>query len=163
MKKIYLTLLLLIPALFANAQGPVKLWNDQLDAFIDLFNQIDPTLERLCADNGIDNSFTYTYFEPKVSNADSRYSLTDEGNVIKETTIFDSNQFNNVTDAFLDNAKDLALRHLAAGARNAKMNSIINEFVKRDINVILLFSTESNGKKLTKQIVITPREIQSAK
>ena len=163
MKKIYLTFILLIPALLANAQGQVKAWNDKLDSFIDLFNQIDSDLEELNAQNGITNTFTYTYFEPKISNAESRYSLTDEGNVIKETSLFNSNEFDNVTDNLLDEAKDMAVRHLAAGSRNSTMNGIINDFVKRDINVIILYTTERNGKKLSKQIVITPREIQAAK
>lgn len=163
MKKIFLTLMLLIPALFASAQGPVKLWNDKLDSFIDLFNQIDPALDELNSKNGITNTFTYTYFEPKVSNADSRYSLTDEGNVIKETTLFANDEFNNISDQLLDEAKDIAVRHLAAGSRNAAMNGIVNDFVKRDINIILLYTTEKDGKKLSKQIMITPREIQAAK
>ena len=164
MKKIYLTLLLLIPALFANAQGPVKTWNDQLDEFIDLFNQIDSSLDQLYGENGINSTFTYTYFEPNVSNADSRYSLTDEGNLIKETTLFENNEFNNVTDDLMNEAKAIAIRHLAAAARsNSRMNNILNEFIKRDINIILKYTTESNGQKLSKQVTITPREIQTAK
>lgn len=164
MKKIYLTLLLLIPALFANAQGPVKAWNDQLDEFIDLFNRIDPTLDQLYGQNGINSTFTYTYFEPNTANASSRYSLTDEGNLIKETTLFESNEFSNVTDELMNEAKAIAVNHLASGARsNARINSILNEFVKRDINVILNYTTEKNGQKLSRQVTITPREIQAAK
>lgn len=164
MKKIYLTLLLLIPALFASAQGPVKIWNDQLDTFIDLFNGIDTSLDQLYSDNGITDTFTYTYFDPSTLNVGSRYSLTDAGNVIKETTIFDPQQFNYLDEDMLSQAKSLAIRHLADGARkNSKMNGTLNEFIKRDINIILLYSTEKNGNKLTEEIVITPREIQAAK
>lgn len=163
MKKIFLALLLIIPAFYANAQR-VKAWNDQLDSFIDLFNQIDTSLDQLNSQNGIENTFTYTYFEPNVENAASRYSLTDEGNVIKETTIFDSNEFNNVDGQLLEDAKSLAVQHLANGARkDSRMNSIINEFSKRGINIFIVYTTEKNGDKLSEQIIITPKEILSAK
>ena len=151
MKKICLTLLLLIPALFASAQGPIKMWNDQLDDFIEVFNQIDPALDQLYTDNGL-STYTFTYFEPE------------SGNVVKETTIFDPNTFGTVDDNFLAQAKSIALNHLANAAKtNTRISSILNEFNKRNTNIVLLYSTEKNGNRVTKQITITPNEIKSAR
>lgn len=148
MKKIYLTLLLLIPAFFLNAQGPIKLWNDQLDTFIEIFNQVDPALEQLYSDNGI-SSFTFTYFDPE------------SGNVIKEATVFDNGEFEKVNDELLSKAKSIVIGHLAdALKKNNKMNTILNEFTKKNADIVLLYTTEVNGNKLKKQIAITPAEIK---
>ena len=148
MKKIYLSLLLLLPALFLNAQGPIKAWNDQLDDFIEVFNQIDPTLDQLYAQKGID-SFAFTYFDPET------------GNVIKEATIFDSNAFNNVNDDLMAQAKGIAVKHLSAAAKkNSRLNSILNEFAKRGTNIVLVYSADFGGNNATKKVVITPNDLK---
>lgn len=148
MKKIYLTLLLLIPAFLANAAGPVRTWNDQLDDFITAFNELDPALEQLYSDNGI-SAFTFTYFEPET------------GNVVKEASIFDSEAFNKVNDQLMEEAKKIVVDNLSASVKkNARLSSIVNEFEKRNTKIVLLYSTTQNDKKLTKQIVITPSEIK---
>lgn len=148
MKKIYLTLLLLIPAFLANAAGPVRTWNDQLDDFITAFNELDPALEQLYSDNGI-SAFTFTYFDPET------------GNVVKEASIFDSEAFNKVNDQLMEEAKKIVVDNLSASVKkNARLSSIVNEFEKRNTKIVLLYSTTQNDKKLTKQIVITPSEIK---
>lgn len=148
MKKVLLTLILLIPALFASAQGPIKTWNDQLDDFIECFNQVDPAYEQLYNDNGV-STFIFTYFEP------------DSGNVVKEASIFDMDGYNKVDDAMMNQAKSVVVKHLADSAKKSqRINSILNEFAKRGTNIVLLYSTNNGDNKLTKQIVITPSEIK---
>lgn len=151
MKKIYLTLLLLIPALFASAQGPIKAWNDQLDDFITVFNQVNPTLEQLYADNGAD-VFGFTYFEPE------------SGDVIMEASILDNDQYNAVNDEVMREARNIALNHLGkATAGNSRMNQIVNEFAKRNTNVVLLYSTNKGGERITKSLTLTPQQIKEAR
>lgn len=148
MKKIFLTLLLLIPTLFASAQGPIKSWNDQLDDFIDAFNQVDPTLKQLYSDNGVD-AYVFTYFDPE------------SGNVVMEGTISDDNGLNNVTDDLMSQAKSKVVSHLGNSAKKStRINSIVNEFDKRNTNIVLLYSTPRGAKK---QISVTPSEIKAAK
>lgn len=147
MKKIYLTLLLLITVMAVNAQGPIKLWNDQLDQFITEFNQVDTALEQLYSSNGL-TDFIFTYFEPE------------SGNVIKETTVYNSNPGAFINDELLASAKSIALNQLAKSLRsNSKMKPIINEFAKRNTQIVLLYTAD--GKVLDK-VVISPSEILSA-
>ena len=151
MKKIFLTLLLLIPALFAKAQGPIKMWNDQLDDFIEVYNQIDPTLSQLYNEDGMD-AFIFTYFEPEA------------GFVVKEATIDDKDAFNKVDDKIMNEAKSIALKHLGNAVRtNTRMNNIINEFAKRNTNIVLMYSDEIGPNRNIKQIVITPAEVKAAR
>lgn len=147
MKKIYLTLLLLITVMAVKAQGPIKLWNDQLDQFITEFNQVDTALEQLYSSNGL-TDFIFTYFEPE------------SGNVIKETTVYNSNPGAFINDELLASAKNIALNQLAKSLRsNSKMKPIINEFAKRNTQIVLLYTAD--GKVLDK-VVISPSEILSA-
>ena len=147
MKKIYLTLLLLITVMAVQAQGPIKLWNDQLDQFITEFNQVDTALEQLYSSNGL-TDFIFTYFEPE------------SGNVIKETTVYNANPGAFINDELLASAKSIALNQLAKSLRsNSKMKPIINEFAKRNTQIVLLYTAD--GKVLDK-VVISPSEILSA-
>lgn len=148
MKKILMTLVLLVPALFAGAQGPIKAWNDQLDDFIVSFNEVIPTLNQIYADNGID-AYVFTYFEPE------------SGNVVMEGSIRDDNEFNKVNDELMNQARSVAVNHIASTAKkNSRINSILNEFDKRKTNVVLLYSTMKGDRK---QVSATPAEIKSAK
>lgn len=159
MKKIILTILLVLPALLINAQGPIKSWNDQLDDFITIFNGIDPQLEQLYNDNGID-VFTFTYFEPTSTNPDSRYSITDDGNVIKEASIFNMNEFNKVDDQIMNQAKAIVVDRLKKeSAGNSRLKSILQEFKKRKVNLILQYTINPTGDKQVKKIVIAPTEL----
>lgn len=148
MKKVLLTLILLVPALLSNAQGPIKTWNDQLDDFITVFNQVDPALDSLYGDNGV-SVFEFTYFEPE------------SGNMVKEASIFDIEEYNKVNDELMGKAKGVVVDHLSKAAKsNARQNQILNEFAKRGTNIVLLYSANDNGNKVTKQIVITPAELK---
>lgn len=148
MKKLLLSLILIIPALLANAQGPIKTWNDQLDDFISTFNQLDPALENLYSENGI-SSFTFTYFEPE------------SGNVVKESSIFSADSFNQVNDQLMAQAKKMVTDYLdEAASTNSRLNSIIKEFEKKKTDIVLLYSFDDNGKKLTKEITIHPSELK---
>ena len=143
MKKIILTILLVLPALLINAQGPIKSWNDQLDDFITIFNGIDV--------------FTFTYFEPTSTNPDSRYSITDDGNVIKEASIFNMNEFNKVDDQIMNQAKTIVVDRLKKeSAGNSRLKSILQEFKKRKVNLILQYTINPTGDKQVKKIVIAP-------
>lgn len=159
MKKLILTILLVLPALLINAQGPIKSWNDQLDDFITIFNGIDPQLEQLYSDNGIE-VFTFTYFEPTSTNPDSRYSITDDGNVIKEASIFTTNEYNKVDDQIMNQAKAIVIDRLKKeAAGNARLKNIIHEFARRKVNLVLQYTTSQTGDKQVKQIVISPAEL----
>ena len=147
MKKILLTLIMLVPALLADGQGPIKSWNDQLDDFITNFNETDTALGQLYSDNGI-SAFIFTYFEPE------------SGNVIKEASVFDDADFEKIDDALMKQAKDIALGHLSKGAReNARIKSILNEFQKRGTDIVLLYSTPIGDTEATKSVILTPAEI----
>lgn len=151
MKKIFVTLLLLIPALLVSAQGPIRQWNDKLDAFIEVFNQCDPDLEKLYSDNGI-NAFTFTYYEPETKN------------VVKEASIFNNDAFKLVDDELMNQAKAIVVNRLSEAAKkDTKLNNILNEFSKKDTNIVLLYSTNLDDNKATKQILITPEEIKAKK
>ena len=152
MKKIYLTLLLLLPAFFANAAGPILTWNFMLDDFIPVFNQIDDTqLAQLYADNGVDG-FVFTYFDPET------------GDVIKECMISDENGYNNVSDDVMNRARAIALSHLQeAYKKNSRINQVVNEFAKRNTNLELMYSTLKDDRKITKKVMITPNEIKSGR
>ena len=148
MKKIYLALLFLLPTMIASAAGPIKTWNDQLDDFIVVFNEIDPALEQIYLGNGIDD-FTFTYFDP------------DTGNVIKEMMINDEDAYNKVTDDVMQQARAKAQSHLASSvSKNARMKTIANEFAKKNTNVVLMYSYLKDDQKLTKKATITPSEIK---
>lgn len=150
MKKFFLTFLLIIPAFFANAQG-IKAWNDQLDDFIDVFNQVNPALDQLYSDKGI-STFGFTYYDPETQN------------VVMEASIFDSNDFNKVDDELMAQVKGIALNHLTnSAAKNARINSIVNEFDKRNTDIILLYTASENNNRVTKSTTITPKEIKGAK
>lgn len=150
MKKIYLTLLLLIPAFLVNAQGPIKSWNDKLDDFIEVFNKINPTLENLYGDKGAE-VFEFTYFEPESEN------------VVMEASILDTDQYNSINNDVMNQAKDIVVNHLASSTRgNARMNTILGEFEKRGTDIILLYSTVKGGEKIGKTLRITPAEIKAA-
>lgn len=150
MKKILLTFLLLLPAFLSNAQG-IKAWNDQLDDFIDVFNQVNPALQQLYSDNGI-SQFGFTYFEPE------------SANVVMEAAIMDNADYDKITDEVMAKAKDIAISHIAnASKTNARIGGIINEFEKRNTKIDLLYSTNKNGERMTKKVVITPAEINAAK
>ena len=148
MKKIFLTLMLIVPAFLANAQGPIKQWNDQLDEFIIVFNNVDSSLDKLNSEKGL-NTYTFTYFEPE------------SGNVVKETTVYDKNGLDLVDDQMLSSAKNTALKHLANSARsNSRINSIVNEFDKRNTNIVILYTSPDSSA--VKRILIAPTEIISA-
>lgn len=147
MKKIIFTFILLIPALLATAQGPIKTWNDQLDDFITVFNGYDSSLNQLNSDNGI-SAFIFTYFEPE------------SGNVVKEASVFDNADFEKVDDTLLQKAKDLSINNLRQAAKEQnRIRSIINEFAKRGTNIVILYSTPIGETKATKQVVISPSDI----
>ena len=148
MKKILLTMLLIVPALMASAQGPIKMWNDKLDDFIEAFNQVTPTLEQLYSDNGID-SFAFTYYDPET------------GNVVMEASIPDSNDMSKVSDDLMANAKSIAVKHLSNKVKSsARIKQIINEFNNKNTNIVLLYGVTLNDDFPTKQIVISPKEIK---
>lgn len=152
MKKILFTLALLIPALFANAQGPIKQWNDKLDDFIEIFNQVTPSLNELYAANGAPDTFIFTYFEPQ------------EENVVMETSILDNDAYNNINEDVMKEAKGIVVKHLGkAAATNARQSAILNDFEKRNTNIVLLYSTPRGGETVTKKLTITPAEIKAAK
>ena len=147
MKKILMTLMLLIPALFANAQGPIKLWNDQLDDFVEVFNKETPALEQIYESNGVDG-FIFTFLDPE------------SGNVVMENSIADTDAFNKVNDDLMGQAKKATVTYLGSSTnKNSRLNSIVNEFDKRKTNVVLRYSNNGNKKEIT----ITPAEIKAAK
>lgn len=146
MKKIFLTLLLILPAFLANAQGPIKTWNDELDEFIEVLNGVDPALQDINSSSGI-NYFVFTYYEPE------------SGNVIKEFMVADNAEFDKVNDALLQKDKEMVAGHIAAN-RNARMNTILGDFAKRGTNIDLMYSTNRGDKKETKKISITPSELK---
>ena len=152
MKKFCLTLMLLIPALMASAVGPIRAWNDMLDDFIEDFNQVNPTLDRMYTDAGIEY-FGWTYFDP------------DSGNVVMEAEIFDINDLDKVTDDMMAQAKNVALNHLAASNRkSSRISSIVSEFGKRGTNIDLLYSAKNqNDQKVTKKVSFTPAQIKAGK
>lgn len=142
MKKLFLSLFFFVTVFAVSAQGPIKTWNDQLDDFITVFNELDPALSQLYSDNGI-NSFAFTYYDP------------DSGNVVKEATIFDAAHFDKVDDTLMGNARQLVADGLSEKAKNnARLASILGEFAKRNTQIILLYSTNKDGSKATKQIVV---------
>ena len=150
MKKICLTILLLLPALLSNAQG-IKAWNDMLDDFIDVFNKVNPTLDSLYENNGVVTA-GFTYFDPVTEN------------VVMEAEVIDPSAFGNVTDDVMNQAKDTVVNHLAKATKSSqRINSVVNEFEKRNTDVVLLYSANQNGNKVTKQVTITPSEIKAAR
>lgn len=150
MKKYFLTILLMLPALLSNAQG-IKAWNDMLDDFIDVFNKVNPTLDQLYADNGVMTA-GFTYFEPET------------GNVVMEAEVIDPSTFANIDNEVMDQAKNQVVNHLAKSTKSSsRINSVVNEFDKRNTNVVLLYSTNQNGNRVTKQVTVTPSEIKAAK
>lgn len=144
MKKILLSLILLLPALVADAQGPIKLWNDQLDKFITAFNEVDPALNQLYSDNVI-SVFAFTYYDPE------------SGDVIKEASVFDSDAFGKINDDLMAKAREIVVKGLVS---QSGLTPILKEFEKKNTDIVLLYTTESDGKKLTKQVKIAPSEIK---
>lgn len=149
MKKLIFPLAFLIAALWANAQGPIKQWNDKLDDFIEVFNQTTPLLNNLYGENGVSDTFIFTYFEPE------------SGNVVMETSIADNDDYNEINQDVMRDAKEIVVDHLNQSAANsARQREIMNEFAKRNTNIILLYSTPKNGESVTKKITITPNDIR---
>lgn len=134
--------------MLANAQGPIKMWNDQLDDFIEVYNQIDPALAKIYAAKGID-AFVFTYFDP------------DTGDVIKEAMIADENGYNKVDDELIAQVRTMVVDHLRNAVKGtARMQTIVNEFARRGTNVEVMYSTNIDDKKVTKKTVIAPKELR---
>lgn len=151
MKKIYLTLLLLIPAILAGAQGPIKTWNDQLDDFIAAFNEVNPAVEQLYADNGV-QPYVFTYFEPE------------SGNVVMEAAIADNDDYNKISVDVMNQARDIVLNHLAHKAKTSpRINQILGIFENKGTDVVLLYTTPRNAERISKDLTITPQQIKAAK
>lgn len=145
MKKI-LFLLFIVPAFFANAQGPIKAWNDQLDDFIESYNKIDTDLSQLYSGKGAD-VFMFTYFDPE------------SGNVVKEATISNPEGTDAVDETTIEQARQIVTNHLSSEAsKNARLNGILNEFAKRNTGIVLLYTSEGNTQP--KKVVISPKEIK---
>lgn len=153
MKKFCLTLLLLVPAMIASAVGPIRAWNDMLDDFIENFNEVNPTLDAIYTDAGLDYFGWGAYFDPET------------GNVVMEAELFNFDDLDNVTDDLMQQAKSIALAHLQNSYRkNSRIQSIVNEFGKRGTDIDIMFSANnSNNQKVKKKVSFTPSQIKGGR